>query len=744
MSSAPPTPNGCTPLMSQATAWTSSQASQPQRVLACVLCQQRKVKCDRVFPCANCVRSRAQCVPGSLAKRQRRRRLPERELLERLRKYEDLLRQNNVAFEPLHGDSTRGKGPFIAHSGFGSDDERPETVGPDISTPATTIQPGRGYGAKNVWHAMSQGYRDSDDGSNSSRDDELETAVNTAWDQCVVNDDNLLFGSPRTKLDVSTLHPNPVQIFKLWHIYLENVDPLLKIVHTPSLQGRIIEAAGDVSKIPPTLEALLFSIYSMSILSLTAEDCQKMFDSPKEGLLIRYQQCCQQALLNCSFLRSSDRECLTALYLYLISVRPSTVPQSLSSLLGVAVRIAQRMGIHSESVLASCTVVEAEMRRRLWWSLVLFDTRISETANSKTTTLDPTWDCRIPLNVNDSDLRPEMKKLPATQANTTTEALFAVVRCELGEVIRHARFHLDFTTPALKPSGNGPHGGPDGESIELVKLEEMIEDRYLKHCDQEHPLHFMTTWTTRAHLAKYRLLEHLSRSSNPSIRQTDAQRDIATAYALRMLECDTKTMTSMLTKGFRWLNNWHFPFPAYIQVAQDLRSRPMSSHARQAWDIISDNYEAWFGSSALEGGPFFRLFTKIILEAWEACEAAWKHTQEGTLLTTPRIVSSIKQALSHAVQPAQDTGADVSSTVEGKELDGCQMPVPTPIQIPMPFPMSSTPLRFAAQSLPHSSGMLGDYALPSPGIYAGMLGPDAHGDQWDWTGLGGQPGWEGF
>ena len=75
---------------------------KPQRVLACVLCQQRKVKCDRKFPCANCTKSGVQCVLASLAARQRRRRFPERELLDRLRHYEDLLRQNNIAFDPLH------------------------------------------------------------------------------------------------------------------------------------------------------------------------------------------------------------------------------------------------------------------------------------------------------------------------------------------------------------------------------------------------------------------------------------------------------------------------------------------------------------------------------------------------------------------------------------------------------------------------------------------------------------------
>ncbi|KAL2189209.1 hypothetical protein L209DRAFT_752432 [Thermothelomyces heterothallicus CBS 203.75] len=80
----------------------SSGAAKPQRVLACQLCQQRKVKCDRKFPCSQCSRMGAQCVPAALIPRQRRRRFPERELLERIRQYEALLRQHHVPFRPLH------------------------------------------------------------------------------------------------------------------------------------------------------------------------------------------------------------------------------------------------------------------------------------------------------------------------------------------------------------------------------------------------------------------------------------------------------------------------------------------------------------------------------------------------------------------------------------------------------------------------------------------------------------------
>ena len=94
------------------------------------------------------MKSRAQCVPATLAQRRRRRKFPEPELLERLRKYENLLRQNNIAFEPLHRDLAKGKPSVNAESGYDSDYEHPETVGPDSSTHSTTGKSERGYEAK--------------------------------------------------------------------------------------------------------------------------------------------------------------------------------------------------------------------------------------------------------------------------------------------------------------------------------------------------------------------------------------------------------------------------------------------------------------------------------------------------------------------------------------------------------------------------------------------------------------------
>ncbi|CAM1509628.1 Fc.00g033670.m01.CDS01 [Cosmosporella sp. VM-42] len=644
----------------------TSRVSKSQRVLACVLCQQRKVKCDRKFPCANCIKHQTQCVPATQARR-RRRRFPERELLDRLRKYEDLLRQHNVRFEPLHKDPIVGEKESPEGS-YDSDNDQPEAGCVDWSSPSTSIRSEGTYEAKNIWHAMSQESQGLNKDRDSPNDPPRQITVRKAWDELFDSDDHILLGSRKTAVDLSTLHPEPVHIFRLWQIYLDNVNPLLKVTHTPSLQGRIIEAAGSVANISPPLEALMFSIYSISTLSLAGDDCQVMYGLPREDLLTKYQFACQQALLNCRFLQSSNRDCLTALYLYLVSAASGTHPRSLSSLLGVAIRIAQRMGIHNESTIAKCTVLEAEMRRRLWWSLVLFDARIGEMAEYKSTLLAPTWDCRIPLNVNDSDLRAEMKEPPVVQGKTA-EALFAVVRSELGEFVRHSPFYLDFTNPALKPLVKDmPKGG------DLGALEKRIEDECLTFCDPENPLQFMTIWTARSYLSKCRLIAHYSKYMNSSMQQTEMQRDAALFHAFRMLECDTKIMASPLIKGYIWHLHFQFPFPAYLHIVQILKRRPVTKHAGQAWEYMSDNYEARFGSIEFLDNPVFRIFAEVVLQAWEDFESTFK--QSGEMLTPPRIVSGLRRKVAGMTQNSAFASTDRPHGVSTTGVNDFLLPFP--------------------------------------------------------------------
>jgi hypothetical protein len=331
-------------------------------------------------------------------------------------------------------------------------------------------------------------------------------------------------------------------------------------------------------------------------------------------------------------------------------------------MLAVAIRVAQRMGYHNESNHAKCSALEAEMRRRLWWSLVIFDNRICEMFNYRTATLAPTWNCRTPLNLNDFELLPDMKAVPRVHTNST-EAVFVVVRSQLSDFVRHCAFHLDFIDPLLTTfaqakdaatGGAAPLGGRNA-----LELQRAVEEGTLAHCDPANPLHFMTIWTARAYMAKILLLEHCSRHAKSKSAQplADPQQqqhhNPGVGYALNMIECDTKLMSSRLTKGYRWHIEYHFPFLAYTYLLQHLKKQPRDDSAAQAWEVMSDCFEArGLGSSEYYNSPFLVLLSRLVLQAWEARDQQQQEQQQGDDASLdrsppvetrppPRIVASI-------------------------------------------------------------------------------------------------------
>jgi len=149
--------------------------------------------------------------------------------------------------------------------------------------------------------------------------------IKRAWPQAFDSEDSILFGTRSTNINLSTLHPEPHKIFRLWQMYLDNVDPLLKVTHTPTLQTSIVEAIGDLANVRPNLEALMFSIYCIAISTLPDDQCFSLFGASKKDLLTGYHFACQQALLNCGVLSTSEYDCLVALYLYLVSISSASL-----------------------------------------------------------------------------------------------------------------------------------------------------------------------------------------------------------------------------------------------------------------------------------------------------------------------------------------------------------------------------------------------------------------------------------
>jgi hypothetical protein len=314
------------------------------------------------------------------------------------------------------------------------------------------------------------------------------------------------------------------------------------------------------------------------------------------------------------------------------------------------------MGIDTEAENSKHSVLEAELRRRLWWSIVLYDTRMAEMTDMRTAILTPTWDCKIPLNVNDFNLRIGINSAP-TECGVSSEALFVVIRSHIGNFIRNDPSHLDFINPVLKSVARRNVPSFNAESSDLSTFESTLEANYLRECDPASPLHFITLWTARLSLAKIGFTQRLSSYCQRPQNQTDEERDIGLAHVRTMLECDTNLMSSSLIKGFRWLLLIYFPFPAYAHLVQDLRRRPLGDHVGKAWQVMSDNYAVRFTELERKDGvmekkpesPFFKTFAALILRAWYACESA----SEQTDIPPPPIVTQIRDILAFTNSSSQ-------------------------------------------------------------------------------------------
>lgn len=128
---------------------------------------------------------------------------------------------------------------------------------------------------------------------------------------------NLIFGTYQSGHDLKTLRPSPIHMFRLWQIFLDNVNPLSKVIHVPTLQKKIFTecAAGKFSS---GMETLMFSIYCAAITSMSSPACMEIFREPRPQLLMQYHAGAQKALANAQFLRSSDLLVLQGFAIYLV------------------------------------------------------------------------------------------------------------------------------------------------------------------------------------------------------------------------------------------------------------------------------------------------------------------------------------------------------------------------------------------------------------------------------------------
>ncbi|RVX69623.1 hypothetical protein B0A52_06687 [Exophiala mesophila] len=622
---------------------TSPSAPGPRlNPRSCITCRRRKVRCNKANPCANCDRAGIECIfPGPGRAPRKPRKPPDAELLARLRKLEGVVHSLGAQVDAdgpaintsVKWDRNTSGSPLSGQVGTGAD-TRPHQIDSPLSDRSATATGDGGkrsslgekqlgrlvvsddrsrYVTNAFWTAMSDEIaemRDLLDGSDT--EDEDETIVPESERHSQSSHQAFIFGYSSTMVDLRSLHPTPSQTFILWEIFKENVDPVVRVLHRPTARTILMNAVSNLDRLSKQAEALLFSMYLGAVVSCTPKQCQELLDDDQQSLIKRYRFATEQALARADLLNSNSLMCMQAFCLFLVFVRHCDDSRVVWSLVGLAIHLAQALGIHRDGPKFGLNPFDTEMRRRLWWQLTLLDNRSAEDQGTDPTFMEQCHDTKIPLNIDDEDIWPGMQD-PPQEHMTATEMTFCLVRYELNSLSRR----LNYSRPGYGHVRGMPEMSLDDQKRLIDETQQRLEDRYLRHCNLDRPIHWVTVTVTRLILAKLRLMvDHFHTSGIDSPQNTLPEiREQVFVTSVEMIESIHTLESTAHTARWSWLFRTHMQWQSVAFVLSELCVQPQGPHVERAWKAIESVYYEELGKATHQKGMLWKPLRHLMSRA---------------------------------------------------------------------------------------------------------------------------------
>lgn len=403
-----------------------------------------------------------------------------------------------------------------------------------------------------------------------------------------VDHHGFVLGYSSSNVDLRKLHPLPSQIPFIWQVYQENVDPLVKILHVPTMSKTIRELRSNMNSISPGMEALMFAIYYASITSMEDTEVKVNFGAEKGQLINKYRFATEQALAKANFLVTSELVVVQAFTLFLVLVRRYDDTRFAWTLTGLAIRISQSLGIHREGTkFDDLSPFDVEMRRRLWWAICILDLRSAEDQGTELTIAERTYDTQFPLNINDTDITPEMTEFPEERKGPT-DATFCLIRYEICALARK----IHFATNGMAPCRNRSTEQERDEM--LLECYERIEKKYLKSCGDKDTdvLHWVAAMIARLIMSKMSLIIYqpmLLHSTGQELTQ-DIRHRLFMA-SLEVVEYTKVLNTEPKCRQWRWLFQTYAQWHAVAYLLLEVCRLPWTASLERAWIVLNATFQ---------------------------------------------------------------------------------------------------------------------------------------------------------
>ncbi|KAK8055738.1 hypothetical protein PG993_000965 [Apiospora rasikravindrae] len=616
---------------------TSANTSGGRNLRSCQSCRARKIKCDRQQPCSNCARADIDCVyPSGRGRAPKRpRKVTENYVADRLSRLEAVIREldgRSHSRDPVAGG---GKGPRKAETSAADPGQANADQSADERFNQLMVREQTSYYVNDnaLWGNLADEVEELremllDPGSD---DESLDSPAfgGSSLTSSSLGMNAAIFGYRSMAHSLQSLHPLLAQAVALFRVFTENVAPMVRIFHLPTLSRDYWDALASLDSISKDTEAVLFTVYYTAVISLSPERCMEVLGMPREQALTQFRFAVEQSLARANLLNTQSMTLLQAATCFILALRnedDSRTPWSLASLV---YHTAQTMGLQRDGTRFGLKPFETEMRRRLWWHICLLDNRSSEYHGFKPFVDDLAFDTKPPLNINDSDIDPSMPDFPAERTGFT-EMTFCLIRIEVMEL---AWKMSRKSGAASDTKGNAAEDVMSLEQREamLKELEETLQDKYLRHCDLSIPSQLIVSLTPQLIFKRYWLQIHVppapaatAKGKSASSRQPQAassgtnrarMRDQLFRTSVEILELSGRLLLDPLFSPWHWHSHTYIQWSAVALVLSELCGRAPSAECDRAWESVQRVYDVWKLNKRAQKGTLWRPIRTMMAKA---------------------------------------------------------------------------------------------------------------------------------
>ncbi|KAJ5200648.1 hypothetical protein N7472_005852 [Penicillium cf. griseofulvum] len=551
--------------------------------------------CDRRNPCSTCVRANLECITPSSTSRKPRKRSAD-DLLERLTRLEDVI--SSLKF-PERGKIERDDLPSflkendefelfrlwrkvshirsLSSTPLGEDNHHGQVLSSD-----DCVNPWPEYGVGKLVPSeggsryINTGFWTSID-QESSLVELSDTEDDSAYPSALQDiGQSFIFGHPSSNVEMATLHPPRQLIPSIWSLFKKNVDPLVKVLHIPTMESKISEVQDRLGSLSRGTEVLMFAIYYSVVTSLTSRNCVGELGETKAVLLARYRFAIEHALTRARFLDTTDMTVLQAFVIFLTVLRRNDDAKVIWALTGLVVRIARMMGVHRDGVHFRLAPFEVEMRRRLWW-------QVEDHGCDATIIIETQFDTQMPLNVNDADLNLDMSELPESRKGFT-DMTFCLISFELANFFRRI---IPIPSRSARPNISFSALADEHKEKWIAQCTQRMQETYIADASLSLPPVWVAATLTRLVLSKMSLMAYRSFEGDDGSEKWSQQiKDKLFLASVEVVEYANQLNNDPRAQKWNWLFGTYVQWYSVSYLLSELCKSTRGELVERAWKAI--------------------------------------------------------------------------------------------------------------------------------------------------------------